>query len=233
MSIFSPCSSVITARTRWPIGPMQAPLALTPGTSDVDRDLGAVAGLAGQRRDLDRAVGDLGDLEREQLAHQVRVGAGQADLRTLAARADARPRSSAGARRGRTSPPAPARPAAGRPRPCRGPPARSAGRCLLDHAGDEVALAAAEVAKDLLVLEVTQALHDDLAGGRGRDAAEARRGVVELGPGSRALALRGGRAPRGPRRRRGRSCGRARRGPAGGRPRCGGTPRAAPARSRG
>ena len=32
MSIFSPCSSAITARTRWPIGPMQAPLALTPGT---------------------------------------------------------------------------------------------------------------------------------------------------------------------------------------------------------
>ena len=32
MSIFSPCSSFITARTRWPIGPMQEPLALTPGT---------------------------------------------------------------------------------------------------------------------------------------------------------------------------------------------------------
>ena len=30
MSIFSPCSSDITARTRWPIGPMQAPLALIP-----------------------------------------------------------------------------------------------------------------------------------------------------------------------------------------------------------
>ncbi len=32
MSIFSPCSSAITLRTRWPIGPMQAPLALTPET---------------------------------------------------------------------------------------------------------------------------------------------------------------------------------------------------------
>ena len=30
MSIFSPCSSLITARTRWPIGPMQAPFAFTP-----------------------------------------------------------------------------------------------------------------------------------------------------------------------------------------------------------
>jgi len=34
MSIFSPWSSLITARTRWPIGPMQAPLALNPGTAD-------------------------------------------------------------------------------------------------------------------------------------------------------------------------------------------------------
>jgi hypothetical protein len=30
MSIFSPRSSLITFRTRLPIGPMQAPLALTP-----------------------------------------------------------------------------------------------------------------------------------------------------------------------------------------------------------
>ena len=32
MSIFSPCSSLMTLRTRCPIGPMQAPLALRPGT---------------------------------------------------------------------------------------------------------------------------------------------------------------------------------------------------------
>ena len=31
MSIFSPCSSAMTLRTRLPIGPMQAPLAFTPG----------------------------------------------------------------------------------------------------------------------------------------------------------------------------------------------------------
>ena len=30
MSIFSPCSSVMTLRTRLPIGPMQAPFAFTP-----------------------------------------------------------------------------------------------------------------------------------------------------------------------------------------------------------
>ena len=32
MSIFSPCSSLMTLRTRCPIGPMQEPLALRPGT---------------------------------------------------------------------------------------------------------------------------------------------------------------------------------------------------------
>ena len=34
MSIFSPFSSLMTSRTRAPIGPMQAPLALTPATVD-------------------------------------------------------------------------------------------------------------------------------------------------------------------------------------------------------
>ena len=34
MSIFSPCSSATTLRTRCPIGPMQAPLALSPATDD-------------------------------------------------------------------------------------------------------------------------------------------------------------------------------------------------------
>ena len=81
MSIFSPCSSFITLRTRWPIGPMHEPFALTPGTLDVDRDLGAVAGLAGDAGDLDGAVGDLGDLEREQLLDQVGVGAREHHLR--------------------------------------------------------------------------------------------------------------------------------------------------------
>ena len=33
MSIFSPCSSAMTLRTRWPIGPMQAPFGLTPGAA--------------------------------------------------------------------------------------------------------------------------------------------------------------------------------------------------------
>ncbi len=74
----------------WPIGPMQAPLALTPGTVELDRDLGAVAGLARDRGDLDGAVGDLRDLEREELLHQVRVRARERDLRAAHALADRR-----------------------------------------------------------------------------------------------------------------------------------------------
>ena len=53
---------------------------------------------------------------------------------------------------------------------------------LLDDAGDDVPLPALEVAEDLLVLEVSEALHDDLARRRGGDPTEADRGVVELGP---------------------------------------------------
>ncbi len=34
MSIFSPCSSAITPRTRMPFGPMQAPLAFRPDLRD-------------------------------------------------------------------------------------------------------------------------------------------------------------------------------------------------------
>ena len=60
---------------------MQAPLAFRPGTLDAHRDLGAMAGLPGHRDDLHRPVGDLRDLQREQLAHQVGVGAGQRDQR--------------------------------------------------------------------------------------------------------------------------------------------------------
>ena len=58
---------------------------------------------------------------------------------------------------------------------------------LLDDAGDDVALAAMEVAHDRLVLEVAQSLHDDLACRRGRDPPETGRSVVELGAGLRAL----------------------------------------------
>ena len=51
---------------------------------------------------------------------------------------------------------------------------------LLDHAGDEVALAAGVLAEVHLVLGVAQPLQDDLLGGRRRDPAEVVRGVVPL-----------------------------------------------------
>ena len=51
---------------------------------------------------------------------------------------------------------------------------------LLDHAGDDVALHAGEVAVLLLVLDVPQPLHDHLPGGRGGHPPEAFRGAVVL-----------------------------------------------------
>src|SRR5262249_10390114 len=45
------------------------------------RDLGAAAGIARHRLDLDDAVVDLRHLLREQLGHELRVGARQEDLR--------------------------------------------------------------------------------------------------------------------------------------------------------
>src|SRR4051794_6100916 len=52
----------------------------------LDRDLGAVAGLTGDGTDRDQAVGDLGNLQLEQLADQVVAAAGEHHLRALALR---------------------------------------------------------------------------------------------------------------------------------------------------
>ena len=54
----------------------------------LDRDLRAVAGLAGDAADLDEAVGDLGHLELEQRLDQLRVAAREDHLRALRAGAD-------------------------------------------------------------------------------------------------------------------------------------------------
>ena len=180
MSIFSPCSSDITLRTRWPIGPMQAPLALTPGRVGLHRDLGAVAGLAGDRRDLDGAVGDLGHLEGEQLLDQVGVRAGQRDLRAahaLAHREDQAldpgavlvllPRHPLGHRQHRLELAEVDHHVVGV-------------AALLDDAGDDVALLAGELAVADVVLGVAQPLQHDLLRGRRGDPAEALGRVVEL-----------------------------------------------------
>ena len=58
------------------------------GVDRCDGDLGAIAGLAGQRPDRDDLVGDLGDLQLEQTPHEVGMGAAEDDLDPLADLAD-------------------------------------------------------------------------------------------------------------------------------------------------
>ena len=239
MSIFSPCSSVMTARTRAPIGPMQAPLALSPATLEctailvrwpasraraaISTEPSAISGTSSAnslRTRLgwvrDRPIcGPLGPrrTRHDEAAQPLAVDVALA-RHLLGERQDALDRAEVDGDVPRVG-------------------------ALLDDARDDVALAALEVAHDRVVLEVAQPLDDDLAGGRGGDAAEAGRGVVELGTVLARwalvalLGLRAPRSPRAPRRRRGRSCGRARRGRCGRRRRCGGRPRAGPARSPG
>src|SRR5699024_9260450 len=58
-------------------------LGVDAGHRGAHRHLRAMLGPPGEARDLDRAAGDLGDLEVEEAAHQVRVRAGQGDLGCL------------------------------------------------------------------------------------------------------------------------------------------------------
>src|SRR6266536_5608038 len=60
-------------------------LGVHPGLGGPYRDLRPVTGFPRDRGDLHGAIGDLRDLEREQLLHQRRVGPGQADLRAAEA----------------------------------------------------------------------------------------------------------------------------------------------------
>src|SRR5690606_13732648 len=143
-----------------------------------DRDLGAVAGLAGDRRDLHRAVGDLGDLQGEQLAHEVRVRPRQLHRRAAVALADlhhvgAQPVAVLVALAGdlllrRQDGLDPTEVDQHVPRVL----------ALLDDAADDVALAAGVLAERQLVLRVAEALQDDLLGGGRRDTPETGRGVV-------------------------------------------------------
>ena len=81
MSIFSPCNSLTTAWTRLPRMPTQAPTGSMRGIARDDGDLGAAAGVAGDRLHLDDAVVDFGHFLGEQLGHELRMGARQEDLR--------------------------------------------------------------------------------------------------------------------------------------------------------
>jgi hypothetical protein len=81
MSIFSPCNSCTTACT--------AALHADAGADGIDAavaadhaDLGARTRVTGGGLDLDDAVVDLGHFLREELLHELGVGAAQEDLRT-------------------------------------------------------------------------------------------------------------------------------------------------------
>ena len=103
MSIFSPCSSATTLRTRCPIGPMQAPLAFSPATVRPHRDLGAVAGLAGDAR-RSRRCRRRSRAPRARTASCTRFGWVRLtrDLRAAHARGSPRRRSTRAACRART-----------------------------------------------------------------------------------------------------------------------------------
>ena len=74
-------------RTREPRGPTQAPDRVDALRVRLDRDLGAVARLAGDAADLDETVRDLGHLELEERLDQLRVAPREDHLRPLRARA--------------------------------------------------------------------------------------------------------------------------------------------------
>ena len=163
---------------------MQAPLGLTPGHRGPDRDLGPVAGLPGHRRDLHRAVGDLGHLQREQLADQVGVGPADSVI-------DGPRRPLVTPHHVRLQPQAVLVDLARhllRRRQHRldlaevdqHDPALGPALVVLHDAADDVALAAGPLAEGVLVLGVAQPLQDDLLGGHRRDPAEVLRGVVPL-----------------------------------------------------
>jgi hypothetical protein len=145
---------------------MHAPLALAHG------DLGAVACLARERRDLDDAARDLGHLEGEEATHERGVRAAHGDRGALESARDARDVDADALAvrvvltghlllRGQDRldrPEVDVDHARVRP--------------LLDDAGDDVALATLELAEHLVVADVAQALVDDLLGRERGDAPE-------------------------------------------------------------
>jgi hypothetical protein len=144
-----------------------------------------VPGLAGDGDDLHRALGDLGHLEREELAHQVGMGARQPDLglpdaaghpEHVATQPIAVVVLLAGNLFGRRDD------ALGELGLAAHPQHHLAQRVgagvLLDDTGDDVALTRGELAVDLLVLGVAEPLQHDLARRGGRHPAESLGGVV-------------------------------------------------------
>ena len=88
MSTRSPASSLVTALTREPRTPTQVPIGSTRRSCETHGDLGARAGVAGARLDLEQALLDLGHFLREQLHHEAGRRARQQDLRPAQGRVD-------------------------------------------------------------------------------------------------------------------------------------------------
>ena len=180
MSIFSPRSSDTTMRTREPRGPDAGAHRVDPVGVGDDGDLRAVAGLAGDVGDLDQAVGDLGDLELEQLLDQLRVAARDDDRGALAGGRDllddrldplrvvvALALHLLGLGQQRLHPFAQLH-------------ERVAGVRLLHDAGDQLADAVAVLLEHHVPLGLADALQDHLLGGLGGDPAEVVGGDVAL-----------------------------------------------------
>ena len=159
-------------RTREPRGPdAGADRVDAVGVGD-DRDLRAVAGLAGDVGDLHQAVGDLGHLELEQLLDQLGVAARDDDARPLGRGRDllddrldalrvvvALAVDLLGLRQQRLDALAQLH-------------ERVAGVRLLDDAGDQLADAVAVLLEHHVALGLADPLEDHLLGGLGGDAAE-------------------------------------------------------------
>ena len=180
MSIFSPCSSLITLRTRWPMGPMQAPLALTPCRLDFTAIF--------VRWPASRAMAQISTvpsaISGTSSANSLRTRLGcDRDSVTCGPRMPLRTEITR-----RLDPLAVLVALAGHPLAQRQDRLELAEvdhhvvgvAALLDDPGDEVALLAEELPEPHVVLGVAQPLEHDLLGrGRG-DPAEALGGVVVL-----------------------------------------------------
>ena len=146
----------------------------------VDCNLGAVTGFAGHGDQLYGAISDLRDFQREEFANQSRVGARQGDLWAALSLAHANNETLntltvdvlfAGDLFGRREQPFKA--AEVDHHIARVTP-------LLDHPRDHIAFATCPFAKRSLIVNIAQALHDDLAGRGGGNTAKTFRCVLKF-----------------------------------------------------
>ncbi len=172
MSIFSPLEFLGDGAHATPQLADAGALRVDGGVVGLHGDLGAVAGLARERHDLDESVRDLGNLEREELADESGMRARDRDLRTLRALRD---------RRHVDAQACTVRVVLGRDLLLGREDRLDRAEVDVDHAGvgsllhdagDDVALLAAELAQHGVVGDVAQTLADDLLRGEGGDAAE-------------------------------------------------------------